>query len=1082
MLTQAMDTMRSVDALVVDSERCHGEVHNAFNTYRQLANTQFFEQRVMEDDHLPVRAAEASRAGAEESPGSSIIPAAATSDAPALRAAPGWSDGASPPGKTFEEHVGARYREAIALASLATKGRWVPAAPHPASSKQTEPAAPKDGNEGGGPGPDGKEAGGEEDDSSSPTSAAPPKLKLIGNRFWRPLPHVIGTQEFYQDDTLGIDPARAIAPDAATAAAVGGGAPVGGPYHWDDDGDGRSDTSSDLSDTSSSDVSSDTSTDVSDDTSEEEEEDELRESGWGRGDVDGEGAEVRSEDEGSKDFRAMLDARLKDPEAAGSSEDDNDSESDSEEKTREDTEEEEEDDIFGSGAPKLPKLHPQRKGKGKLHGKESGKKKSSGKSGGKIKRQDASGSEFGESDEDLFGGSGGFGAGGPSVGGYRPRAYNLSFQDVFGGDKSESLFGVDEAASAAASANETIQRGGEAGGEGVSDGTSPSTSATRRPSASAATVASLFGSKDDDEDSSLFPEKPTSRPTRPPGPSMPSPTPAAFPEPPERPGVASGLFDSSSDEDSDAGGGIGRLFGAGAGVKSGSADLFAGPLIADPLANARPAVGVAGATVSGGMADAAATGEVVTSAATARLGSLFAEPDVGTSPAPLAPPFGVGGSGGLGGLFDDDTDDEDGGGLFSSPDKKPFTKPSVGSASQSKSGSGGGGGSLFGDDAEGGSLFATIPLAQTHTRAPAPVRPAPVDASALAAPGFVPRPLPPPLEVRPILSSDDSSSDSGSSDGGSSDGDEETKPTSSLTPRMAREPAMPPSLAGLPPRFGPAQMPPDDSRAVEGVAALAGRLAINPAAMIPGARPVIPRAKAPRPPRTEAGTEGTASSVRHAGFALPGMERVDVSAPPPSIESSPGAPDPTSNHSIEPPTSTAALPRLGTATRATRKGRRLPSRKASSAPVPDLSAVAAPVLPVVTAVETPVMAMPAPPAPAPTLSASVPAGPGLFGSDDGDDTHHHFNTHAPGSSLPRGGASPETKQVLVASTTAVPKTSARETKSIFDNEDDDDDGFFSSWPASSAAPATAPPSEAVKGAKLSSLFDDDEDDGGGLFG
>ena len=91
-----------------------------------------------------------------------------------------------------------------------------------------------------------------EDPSANPAPAPPPAPppRLVGSRFWRPLPHVIGTQEFYQDDTLGIDPTRAIAPDVATAAAVTGAVlPRDGfDYRWESDTD-RSDDESDVSDT-----------------------------------------------------------------------------------------------------------------------------------------------------------------------------------------------------------------------------------------------------------------------------------------------------------------------------------------------------------------------------------------------------------------------------------------------------------------------------------------------------------------------------------------------------------------------------------------------------------------------------------------------------------------------------------------------------------------------------------------------------------------------------------------------------------------------------------------------------------------
>jgi hypothetical protein len=61
--------------------------------------------------------------------------------------------------------------------------------------------------------------------------------------------------------------------------------------------------------------------------------------------------------------------------------------------------------------------------------------------------------------------------------------------------------------------------------------------------------------------------------------------------------------------------------------------------------------------------------------------------------------------------------------------------------------------------------------------------------------------------------------------------------------------------------------------------ALRGRLAFNPAAMMPGARPVIPRA-APAPPPSDRGPfdQGPAAPMRHAGLAMPGMERPAAAA------------------------------------------------------------------------------------------------------------------------------------------------------------------------------------------------------------
>ena len=49
LLVRANETKRAVDALVVDGERCQARVHDAFNRFRLLSNTQFLEQRVAEE-------------------------------------------------------------------------------------------------------------------------------------------------------------------------------------------------------------------------------------------------------------------------------------------------------------------------------------------------------------------------------------------------------------------------------------------------------------------------------------------------------------------------------------------------------------------------------------------------------------------------------------------------------------------------------------------------------------------------------------------------------------------------------------------------------------------------------------------------------------------------------------------------------------------------------------------------------------------------------------------------------------------------------------------------------------------------
>ena len=76
-------------------------MHNAFNRFRLLSNTQFFEQRVREDEPDAAAAAAAATGAGEASIGSRTDGGGG-----------GAGEGAAPPGRTFEEHVGERYREA----------------------------------------------------------------------------------------------------------------------------------------------------------------------------------------------------------------------------------------------------------------------------------------------------------------------------------------------------------------------------------------------------------------------------------------------------------------------------------------------------------------------------------------------------------------------------------------------------------------------------------------------------------------------------------------------------------------------------------------------------------------------------------------------------------------------------------------------------------------------------------------------------------------------------------------------------------------------------------------------------------
>ena len=622
LLVRANETKRAVDALVVDGERCQARVHDAFNRFRLLSNTQFLEQRVAEEPP-------SARDGADGAERASTPDRGAADDS--------------------EASVAERYREAFATAASATRGRWV--FPRPRVAPPSEPG---------------------EDPSATPAPAPPPapSPRLVGSRFWRPLPHVIGTQEFYQDDTLGVDPTRAIAPDAATAAAVTGvDLPRDGfDYRWESDTDG-SDDESDVSDTESSDVSSDTSTEISDDTEDEyddeddEDEDDAREGG-----ADGPGP--------ARDFRAMVEARLREPSAASETA----------------SEASEEEDIFGgSTAATTPTTRRAREG-----------------------ASDANANADG--DEDATPGGPFAGAGARLGGGASARSYNVSFADVFGGGSSERLFGdeVDDDGFGGGAASTS-----NVAGESTRAATDPNaTTAAAVRSAATAAAAGLFGDESDDDERDLFgggaaSSSSTFDPARPAA----SLLRVKAAEAANRPKPARGsLFDDDDDD--------GGIFGVGAGAKSGTDDIFAGPLLSDPLAG-RTVTPAARTTPAETRAPVPAPTET---RAKTRAGGLFDDDDDAIfggrgEAAPVAAPATRGKAGGL---FDDEEEENGGGGLFGSsktaeaprstepaptapPVAPPSTAPPVAPAARSKASTK----SLFdSDDSDDDGLFGGNGLAR----------------------------------------------------------------------------------------------------------------------------------------------------------------------------------------------------------------------------------------------------------------------------------------------------------------------------------------------------------------------------------
>ena len=205
-LARVNSTSEAVDLLVMDGARCEVRVRDACNRFRQLADLTHVERRVSSDG--------------------------STDDADYKRRA---SVDASTSGGTHQEssNVESRYRNALALTIAATRGKWLlPLAPPRVVDTRDE------GTYGQGEAQEHEEheeheeleeahkanhLDREEQIHVTPTQTQTvPPPKLIGNRFWRPLPHVIGTRRFYHDENVTADWSPEIAPGQATANAVMG--------------------------------------------------------------------------------------------------------------------------------------------------------------------------------------------------------------------------------------------------------------------------------------------------------------------------------------------------------------------------------------------------------------------------------------------------------------------------------------------------------------------------------------------------------------------------------------------------------------------------------------------------------------------------------------------------------------------------------------------------------------------------------------------------------------------------------------------------------------------------------------------
>ena len=206
-LARVAETSSAVDALVSEGARCEVRVRDACTRFRQLEDTAHVEYRVPACDAEDARL----RRGSSAASSSSL-----EEDVPE------------------SSRVESRYREALRVTIRTTRGKWLLPAPlegvtagddgarDETSSDSREPLGHAGAREEGvardGPAPVG----------SREASGALPPPQLVGNRFWRPLPHVIGTRQFYHDENVTADWSPALAPDEYTAKAVTRGGDSGG--------------------------------------------------------------------------------------------------------------------------------------------------------------------------------------------------------------------------------------------------------------------------------------------------------------------------------------------------------------------------------------------------------------------------------------------------------------------------------------------------------------------------------------------------------------------------------------------------------------------------------------------------------------------------------------------------------------------------------------------------------------------------------------------------------------------------------------------------------------------------------------
>ena len=187
-LARVNATKNAVDALASEGEQCQVRVRDVSNRFRQLADLTHVERRVGEDTEDNSRRAsiDASTSGARHE--ASQTPESSS--------------------------VESKYRIALRVTINTTRGRWL--LPKPMKVDEGEESQGVDE----GTDYERNKHPGDKTDQALPPSHPPPKL--IGNRFFRPLPHVIGTRHFYHDENVCVDWSHDIAPDEATANAVMG--------------------------------------------------------------------------------------------------------------------------------------------------------------------------------------------------------------------------------------------------------------------------------------------------------------------------------------------------------------------------------------------------------------------------------------------------------------------------------------------------------------------------------------------------------------------------------------------------------------------------------------------------------------------------------------------------------------------------------------------------------------------------------------------------------------------------------------------------------------------------------------------